>query len=682
MSDSILQISSEKTFFHVLRGQASERPERRCYTFLKDGESAEVHLTAGDLDRRARAIAARLQGMGLTGGRAFLFHPAGTDFIAALFGCFYAGVTAVPAYPPRANRSIERLEAMAESAEASIILTTSNVTTGGPPNLDLAAPLRSMSWVATDLVPDDEAVEWSEPKVAGTDLAVLQFTSGSTETPKGVMLSHSNLLHNSALISRALGHSRDSVGVAWLPPFHDMGLIGGILQPLYSEFTGILLSPVDFVRRPFRWLQAISRYRAVTSGGPNFAYDLCVRSIRPEQRAQLDLSCWKVAFTGAEPVHAATLERFAEAFASCGFRREAFYPCYGLAEATLIVSGGARGAGAKVLPVRGSALERHDVLPANPDDTDSRPLVSCGAPLPSVGVTIVDPATGVPCPPGRVGEVWVSGPSVAQGYWRRPEETVETFQARAEEGGQPHLRTGDLGFLHDGELFITGRIKELIIIRGRNHYPQDIERVAEASHEAIRPGHLAAFSVSGESEERLVVVAELQRGGRGTAAAAVAAAVRRVVGEAFGLQVDQLVLIRTGSLPRTSSGKIQRSTCRAALLAGELNVVEAWSSREAEPRDSGAAPRTIVECQLAEIWAQVLGRESVGIRENFFDLGGASIQVMQVVDAAAQVGIALAPEMFFEHQTIADLASVLDQKRDLIVEPRSALPNAAGAKAA
>jgi acyl-CoA synthetase (AMP-forming)/AMP-acid ligase II len=663
MKRSTSGLLNERTFVDLLRSQVAGEPERRCFTFLKEGAWDEVHLTAADLDRRARAIAARLQELGVTGGRAFLFHPFGPDYVAALFGCFYAGVTAVPAYPPRANRSIERLHLLAGAADASVILTTSVVAASGPRSHAETTALRSLEWVATDLVPDHEATAWRPPRLDGSAPALLQFTSGSTEQPRGVMLSHANLLHNSALIARAFGHTTDSLGVVWLPPFHDMGLVGGILQPVYAGFTGVLLSPVDFVRRPIRWLQAITRYGAVTSGGPNFAYDLCTRSITPEQRAGLDLSSWQVAFTGAEPIRAATLERFAEAFEPYGFRREAFYPCYGLAEATLIVSGGARRAGPRMLSVRATALEHHVVEPATVDDPDSscRTLVGCGPPLASVGVRIVDPTTGVPCRPGRVGEVLVSGPSIAQGYWQRPDESESTFRAHPEGGAEAYLRTGDLGFLHEGELFITGRIKELIIVRGRNHYPQDIERLAEASHAAIRPGHVAVFAVPGSdgAEERVALVAEAQRGVTAAVVGEVAASVRRSVAEALGLEVAEVVLIRSNTLPRTSSGKIQRAACRAALVSGELDIVGVWKQHNSERAGAEHAPRTLVESQLTAICARVLGREQVGVRDNFFELGGASIQVVQVLDAAAQVGIQLTPEMFFEHQTIAELATAL-----------------------
>jgi acyl-CoA synthetase (AMP-forming)/AMP-acid ligase II len=655
-------IPAAATLVDVLRGQAASNPDRRCFTFLKDGEGDEVHLTVGELDERARAIAGFLQAEGLAGSRAFLFHPPGLEFLSALFGCFYAGVTAVPAYPPRANRSIERLRALAASARASVVLTTSAVLTRDPSRSD-AACLQSVPWLATDAISSEHAADWIEPDVDGRSLAVLQFTSGSTDDPKGVMLSHANLLHNSGLIRRAFGHSTETKGVIWLPPYHDMGLIGGIFQPLYSGFTGVLFAPVDFVKRPIRWLQAISKYGANTSGGPNFAYDLCVQSTTPEQRAGLDLSSWDLAFTGAEPIHAATLDRFVEAFAPCGFRREALYPCYGLAESTLIVTGGAKQAAPVVLPLSGPAIDRHEVQPAGPDDTKVRLAVGCGAPLDSVEIVIVDPATAAPCPSGRVGEVWVAGPSVAQGYWERPVETRRTFQANIPGAAdRPYLRTGDLGFLHDGQLFVTGRIKELIIIRGRNYYPQDIERIAEAAHPAVRTGNLAAFAVPGDIEERLALVAEVKRGSRDVDVMEVAAAVRRAVATEFGLDVQEVVLIRTNSLPKTSSGKIQRTACRAEFLAGSLDVVGAWSRRDAEETgpDPDSEPTTEAERILAEVWAEVLEMDRVGIHDNFFEIGGTSIQAMQILEAAAQAGLELTPEMLLEHQTVAELASACD----------------------
>ncbi|HWE40463.1 MAG TPA: AMP-binding protein [Isosphaeraceae bacterium] len=666
MSTTRLGVPGASTFVDVIRGRVADQPDQVAFTFLKDGGKEEAHLTIQELDERARAIGGYLQGLGLAGERAFLFHPPGLDYVCALFGCMYAGVVAVPAYPPRANRSLERLQAMADAADASICLSTSGVIANDLRGGEESARLRAMRWVATDALDLETAEGWREPVVGAGELALLQFTSGSTERPKGVMLSHGNLMSNSALIEQAFEHTRDSRGVVWLPPFHDMGLIGGILQPLYAGFTGVLFSPADFAKRPVRWLEAISRYKAVTSGGPNFAYDLCVRTTTPEQRAGLDLSSWSVAFTGAEPIHAATLDRFAEAFAPCGFRREAFYPCYGMAESTLIVTGGRKAAAPVLFSVRGGALERNRVEPASSDDLDARTVVGCGEPLASVGLVIVDLETKAPCTPGRVGEIWVSGPSVAQGYWDQPGQTRETFQARlAGEAGAPYMRTGDLGFLHGRELFVTGRLKELIIIRGRNHYPQDISRAVESCHPAIRQGNLAAFAVPGDSEEQLALVIEVQRGFRADGTAEVVAAVRRTVAESFGLDAHDVVLIRAHSLPKTSSGKIQHTACRAEFLAGELEVIGKWSRADEERREEegegegevNGAPTTLLEMQLVEICARILEVERVGIHDNFFELGGASVQVLQVVDAAAQIGLELTPEMFFEHQTIAELAT-------------------------
>ncbi|MGH9362673.1 MAG: fatty acyl-AMP ligase, partial [Thermoanaerobaculia bacterium] len=351
------------------------------------------------------------------------------------------------------------------------------------------------------------------------------------------MVTHGNLLHNEAMIAAAFGQSASSVIVGWLPLYHDMGLIGNVLQPLFVGATCILMSPTDFLQQPWRWLDAISRYRASTSGGPNFAYELCVQKIGAEQRAGLDLSSWEVAFNGAEPVRHDTMERFARAFSPCGFRREAFYPCYGLAEATLFVSGGGKGRAPLVMAVESPALERHQVAPAAPESPSGRALVGCGRPWMGQEVAIVDPESHRRCAPGQVGEIWVAGPSVAAGYWRQPEATEQDFRARlADTGEGPFLRTGDLGFVHAGELFVAGRLKDLIILRGRNLYPQDIERTAEGSHPALRPGCGAAFSVDVEGEERLVVVQELDRN-REDEAEAAAGAVRRGVAEEHEAQV-------------------------------------------------------------------------------------------------------------------------------------------------
>ncbi|HEV7786338.1 MAG TPA: AMP-binding protein, partial [Thermoanaerobaculia bacterium] len=416
--------------------------------------------------------------------------------------------------------------------------------------------------------------------------------AGSTGSPKGVMVRHGNLMHNEEMIRRAFGQDERSVIVGWLPLHHDMGLIGNVLQPLYAGARCILLSPVAFLQRPVRWLRAISRYRATGSGGPNFAYELCVRKVGPEQRADLDLSSWSVAFNGAEPVRAGTLERFAEAFAPCGFRREAFYPCYGLAEATLFVAGGTMGRRPRVARVEPAALERNEVVAVAPEVPDARWLVSSGRPWMGQKIVVADPETGAACPPGWVGEIWVAGPSVALGYWRNPEATARDFHASlaGREGDGPFLRTGDLGFLADGELYVTGRLKDLIILRGRNHYPQDLERTAEGSHPDLRPGSSAAFAVEIGGEERLVIALEVERRRR-DGFEEMAEAVRRAVAAEHEVMVWEVVLLRAGSLPKTSSGKVQRSLCRRQYLEGDLTVV----GRSALAVDLGTEPAPEIE---------------------------------------------------------------------------------------
>ncbi|HTU24479.1 MAG TPA: aminotransferase class I/II-fold pyridoxal phosphate-dependent enzyme, partial [Pirellulales bacterium] len=442
--------------------------------------------------------------------------------------------------------------------------------------LDQTPDLKKVGWVSTDELPRGLAGEWREPDVHGDTLAFLQYTSGSTGVPKGVMLTHANLMHNSALIAYAFEHTRSGAGVFWLPSYHDMGLIGGILQPLYIGQNSMLFSPMSFLQRPFRWLQAISRYRFTISGGPNFAYDLCVDKTTPEQRATLDLSSWRLAFNGAEPVRAETIDRFSEAFEPCGFRREAFYPCYGMAESTLIITGGFKSAQPVIRTIDTKALENNQVLDALADEEGAQNLVGCGSVLLDQRLIIANPYNMTKAADDQVGEIWVAGPSVAQGYWNRPELTEQIFRAHLQDTGEgPFLRTGDLGFLKDGELFVTGRLKDLIIIRGHNYYPQDIEHTAGKSHARLRSGQGAAFAVEVEGRQRLVLIYEVERRQQ-RELEPVFEAVRREVAAEHDLPVDAIVLIKAGSIPKTSSGKIQRHACRRAFLDGTLEIVAKW----------------------------------------------------------------------------------------------------------
>lgn len=567
------------TLVAMLRARAAAQPDAQAAAFLGDERDTVDRMTYAGLDRKARAIGAALQSAGAAGERVLLLYSPGLEFVAAFFGCLYAGAVAVPAYPPR-PRSLGRLRSMVDDARPVIIMSTTDVQAVVGDSLAQEPGFPALPWLITDTLDIGRADRWTEPNITGKNLAFLQYTSGSTATPRGVMVTHGNLIANSALIQTAFSMAPESVCVSWLPLYHDMGLIGGILQPIYTGLPLTLMSPMTFLQRPYRWLEAISMTGATVSGGPNFAYDLAARKVTPEQRGTLDLSRWQVAFSGAEPVRADTIRRFSETFAECGFRPEAWYPCYGLAEATLFVTGGPAGNGARFLTLSAAALEKGRVEPAL-DGEGSRTLVGCGRQWPEARVLIVDPETLQPKSPGEVGEIWVSGPSVAEGYWGRQAESVETFRAQpiGAQGDVAYLRTGDLGFFDGDDLFIAGRIKDLIIIDGRNHYPQDIEQTVEAAHVALRENGAAAFSVEIGTEERLIVVAEVERehmpGRKGAAPVSeISAAARRSVAEQHQVALHELVLIKTGHLLRTTSGKVQRRASRQAYLDGTLPRVD------------------------------------------------------------------------------------------------------------
>jgi acyl-CoA synthetase (AMP-forming)/AMP-acid ligase II/acyl carrier protein len=564
------------TVVEVLRQRAAQDADKTALTFLADAHLATASLTYHELDCRARAIAATLQSRGLAGERALLLYPPGLDYIVAFFGCLYAGVVAVPTYPPRRKRSVDRVKAIAENARAAAVLATPTVDAIGGRLWRQTQHGQSLHWLLHEELCAADAEAWREPALNGETLAFLQYTSGSTAAPKGVMLTHGNLLHNSRWIERSFANTRESRGVIWLPPYHDMGLIGGIIQTVHLGCSCYLMSPTTVFANPLSWLQAISLYRASASGGPDFAYELCVRRITPEQRATLDLSCWQVAFTGAEPVRADTLERFTELFSPCGFRREAFYPCYGLAEATLLVSGGKKHDPPVTLRVAKAALQSNRVLPALDGDPDAQTIVGCGQCLGDQQITIVHPEKMKRCQPGEIGEIWIAGPSVAQGYWDQPELSRQTFAAYlADTDEGPFLRTGDLGFCSAGELFVTGRLKDLIILRGRNLYPQDLERTTERSHADLNPGSGAAFSIDVDGQERLVIAYELIPR-RQPDVTAIAEAVRRAVAEEHEAELHAFVLLKLGGMPKTSSAKIQRHACRDAYLSGTLEAYGEW----------------------------------------------------------------------------------------------------------
>ncbi len=675
----------------LLRRRAVEGGSDAGYTFLADGEATATHLTFAAMDERARAIGALLQRAASPGDRALLLFPPGIEFISAFFGCLYAGVIAVPAYPPRAAKTQERLRSIAQDCQPRVVLTTAALRTKAERLAEHVPELRAAVWQTTDDLPAGLAGEWLPPALSPESLAFLQYTSGSTATPKGVMVSHGNLLHNEEIIRQAFRQSADSVIVGWLPLYHDMGLIGNVLQPLYVGARCILMSPLAFLQRPLRWLEAISRYRGTTSGGPNFAYDLCVRKIGEEERQGLDLGRWQVAFNGAEPIRADTLDRFAAAFEPHGFDRRAFFPCYGLAEATLFVTGGPGGRAPRVERFAGAALEQGRVVPG--DGASSRTLVACGRIWEMHELRIVDAEAGQPCPPGQVGEIWVQGPSVARGYWNLAEDTERSFHAAAADGSGPWLRTGDLGFLLGDDLFVTGRAKDLIILRGRNLYPQDLELSAERSHPALRPGCGAAFSVDVADEERLIVVHELERGAEAAAGDA-AAAIRGALAEDHEVQTYEVLLLRHDSIPKTSSGKIQRHACRQRYLAGELAVIDrsrAEGDLDAAAVDEGGADtpwrelapgqrRRWLESYLGRELSRLFGRLAAGIdREQPLTRLGldslAAVELQHALETGLGLSVGLAE--LLEGPSLRRLAESLEQRSIPGSEPKGAAPLAA-----
>ena len=665
------------TLIDLLGWRADRDAGRMAYRFLADGETEGHRVSFIELDSQAKAIAALLQSFEEKGARVLLLYPPGLDYIAAFLGCLYAGMIAVPAYPPRINASMSRLQGIVADADATVALTTSAIISRLGPLLISYPELKPLRWLATVNLEPGLSDAWRRPSVDGNTIALLQYTSGSTAAPKGVMVSHGNLLHNETIIQRAFNQSRDSVIVGWLPIYHDMGLIGNVLQPLFVGAQCILLSPVAFLQKPFRWLSAISRYKGTTSGGPNFAYDLCVRKITDQQRITLDLSSWTVAFNGSEPVRADTLERFAKTFQPCGFRRRSFCACYGLAEATLMVSSKM----VDTLPViknfKVKEIEQNKGVIAPPGDAESgRLLVSCGKAPPGQRVIIVDPESLTECGAGRIGEIWVSGDGIAQGYWKHPEETERTFRAYLADSGQgPFLRTGDLGFLQDGELFVTGRIKDMIIIRGLNHYPHDIQQTVEESHTALRKGCGAAFSVEVAGEERLVVVQEVERV-KGLDLTLIKEEIYRAVSENHDLQIHALVLTRPRGVAKTSSGKIEHRTCRAAFLSGTLDTLAQWVEPVASEIETPSPP-TLSPVESAgsiESWLLSSVAAELGVEASELDLskslakyGMDSLKAIELnYSIETALGINLTMAKFLEQDSIAEL----------IAEVKSALRSA------
>lgn len=571
---------------HQLERHARVAPERIAFTFVRE-DGREESLCNGELAARVDALAGLLAREAAPGERALLLYPPGLAFVTAFFACLRAGLVAVPAPLPRRHGGEAHLRALLTDADPVLALALREAA----PVLAAALDGGRTRLLCTDAVAGRPA---PLPAVAGDALAFIQYTSGSTMAPRGVEVGHASLAANVAMIRAAFGFDADSVMVSWLPPFHDMGLVGSIVTPVSVGFRSVLMAPATFLRQPLRWLEAIHAYRATCAGAPDFAWDLCARRLTQQDKARLDLSSLTVAYNGAEPVRAATVRRLFAAFADCGLRPGAIFPCYGLAEHTLLATGGPRGQAPRTFAISQSRLEAGQVRETERSDPDARELVSCGSPAPGVDLLAVDPDSCRPAGPGRVGEIWLAGPAVARGYRNAPSAAQAAFEARLLDGAGPWLRTGDLGFVRDDELYVTGRLKDLVIVNGRNLYPQDVEMLVEEVAGFLEPNRCAAFGVDDGGQERLAIVLEadrrlvrVARRAQGDAASlaqldALAQRIRSAVASRFGTSVELLVLVRPGSFPRTSSGKVQRALCRALNARGELDVV--YAARELHPR--------------------------------------------------------------------------------------------------
>jgi acyl-CoA synthetase (AMP-forming)/AMP-acid ligase II len=579
-----------ETLVDLLRERAAGHGDRLAFAFLEDGTVETQRITYAELDERARAVAARLQETGAPGQRMLLIYPAGLEFLVGFFGCLYAGSIGVPTPPPEASRlkrTKPRLQSIVNDAQASWVLTTAPIQAMLEQSGLSVFGTRPPRWLTTDDIDRGEAGAWRAPQLSGEGLAYLQYTSGSTAEPKGVMIDHRSLLFYVAQLQQVCRYTPDSVTVSWLPNFHDYGLIQALLEPLYSATPSYLMSPFAFVKRPAAWLRAITRYRATHSQAPNFAYDLCARRIRPEQCDGLELSTWRAAGNAAELINPKVLDAFTARFGPYGFRRSAFCPGYGLAESILIVSSSAEGEDPVVVQLDAEALEEHRIVAAGEGAGPERAVVGCGRIFPTTRMVIVDPDTRKRCDPDQVGEIWIDDPAVTEGYWGRPEETRRTFRATIADSGEgPFLRSGDLGFLRDDEVFVVGRIKDLIIIRGTNHHPQDIEWTVQAAHPALSPENGAAFSVLIGGDEKLVIAQEVElERDELLQVEEITRIIRGEVAESHDLNVFAILLLRRGSLPKTASGKLQRQSCRKFFTHGGPQVLAWWVAPTQNPAE-------------------------------------------------------------------------------------------------
>jgi non-ribosomal peptide synthase protein (TIGR01720 family) len=622
--------------------QAAENGDRTAHTVVVDGEREEVSLTFAELARRARAIAAKLQALGRVGDRVLVLCPSGPEYIGAMVGCLYSGLVAVPAYAPDIPGQSNWLIDMQQ-----------------------LPGLGNVRWVAADRTLDTGA--WTKPQIDAQSLALILYTSGSTSRPKGVMLSHENLVYPSRALRRLLGDAEQQLVVVAIAPHVADSVFGGLIYPLFAGLAVTFISPEAVAERPARWLETISRTRATTTFAANFLLDLSVRSIPPEARSALDLSRLTYLRNSGESVRADTIARFEAYFAPCGLRPGTVRPAYGLSEARGVAAA-LPGAPLAVCSFDRESLQSGKAVALPRDAAAGRVLVGQGPPTQGQRLEIIDPQTLTRSEPGRAGEIWTSGPHVAQGYWNQAEETAAAFDAHlADTGEGPFFRTGDLGFLHEGELFITGRLKETIIIRGRNLYPSDVEASLHNCHSALASHAAAAFSIDVEGWERLVIVHEVDPALGAEDQEAIIGAIRQRVSARHGVQAHTVVVAPAGAVPRIGPGKIDRAECRARLMADTLPMLR-WDALDlTSPRrntlDARAArtrPRTPTERTIAQIWERVLEVNGIGVHDAFAELGGDSLLGLQVVLGIKQAGLAVTPDDISRYSTVSALAAAID----------------------
>lgn len=557
----------EQTILDVLGAHAATRPDKAIFVFLKDGEEESGRLTVADLQRRVQTIAAHLSDICECGDRAILLYPPGLEFVSAFLGCLYAGVIAIPMYAPHPRRFDPRLASVAADSSPRIILSDRESINRCYNGLELQGALKGAPRIATDLLRTGSNVV--SPLQRRSNIAFVQYTSGSTSEPKGVCVTHRNLMANQHMIQSAMRLDSDSVFVSWLPTHHDMGLVGDMLQTVYSGCVCVRMPPPAFLQYPRRWLAAITKYRATIVGSPNFGYELCAQRVSAPDCAGLDLSSLRVTYCGAEPIRAATLYEFARVFSTCGFDPRSFFPCYGMAETTLLASGGPLKRGMATVDLCAIQLRRNMLAGV---ETNRATVVSCGEPTVGSRFLVVNPDRHTECKPFEIGELWIAGPHVAAGYWDARLGASVPFDGWLADGRGPYLRTGDLGFLRDGDVFVTGRLKDVIIIRGRNYYPQDIEQTAQSAHPAMMGCMGAAFGVQQHNGERLVIVHEVDRSTTARQLDEIKCLIMSAVTERHGIAPYDVVLVRFGAIPRTTSGKVRRRACRDAYVEDKLNA--------------------------------------------------------------------------------------------------------------